>query len=244
MTNDILNGQLSPDNEIAQAIETLKARVTKEDGSIDVDELLKAKAHADLQIKRVEGENSHLRTDLDTRLRYQDMVDKLATANAASRDDDDSHVSNGSQNPVVTEDQIMAAAEKVFTKKQQEASQAANVSHVAQELTKVWGPDFVTQLRLKAAELHLSEDYVRQMAADNPRALLAIVLPKSPAQDPNVFNPPASRQNTTVRTSGSQVKNWKYYQALQKQDPKLYNSEAVRKERYDQAMLQGEAFYS
>ena len=79
---------------------------------------------------------------------------------------------------------------------------------------------------------------------DEPQVLLALVSPKVPATDTNVFNPPVSRQNTPAKDSKGQVKNWKYYQDMSKTNLKLYNSDAVRKERYDQAMLQGEAFYS
>lgn len=241
MTNDIL-GQQSQDQEIARAIDELKTRYTQTDGSIDVDGLLKSKAYADLQVRKVEGETANLRKELDQRITYQDLLDKMSGMNAASRDEDDNLSSNENQNPVVTEEAIAKMVDSRLNAQRQALQGEANVEFARQELTKVWGTDYVTKLRTRAAELNLTEDYVKDLAVNNPKALVSIMVTKTQQTNDNSFTPPASSVRTTQRQDST--RNWKYYEQMAKTDPKRYNTTAVQNEIHSQALALGEAFYS
>ena len=221
-------------------LEAVKAKFTNSDGSVNMDEVWKKIGHQDKHISTLEGETANLRQDLTSRITYEDLVDKLSTVNAASNDRSDQTIHERDKNPQITEELLNQKVEDLFNQKQQEATQVANLTYAAQELVKMFGTDYVPSLKARTQELHLNEAYIDNLAKTNPRALLAIVASSRTADTSYV--PPQTRVNSTANgSSNGTVKNWKYYEQLAKTDPKRY--EATVKERYDQAMAMGEAFY-
>jgi hypothetical protein len=241
MANDPLfsNGT---DQAPEDKIEELKQKFTKEDGSLDIEALLKKAAHQELHIAKIEPENQNLRKELDTRLTYQDLLEKLQpqTSSTLHQDNDGlERVENPKAN--VTEDVIERMFEDRFNKKQQEAIQVANVNYVKQELEKAWGSNYPERLREVAKGFYMSEDEVKRRAMDNPKSLLAIVLPMNKPSNDNSFVPPANRQNTSANTLSTE-KNWKYYREIMLKDRKRF--ESLTAEMHTQAEKLGEAFYN
>lgn len=241
MNDNLFEASATQDQGPDALLEQLKTKFTKEDGTVDVDALLKKTAHQEMHIGTLEPENANLRKKVDESLTYQDLLDKI-NAQRQTASSEVNHTPERVENPKeITEESIQQLVEKTLTKKQQESIQASNIAYVAQELTKVWGDNYVPLLRSKAKELHLSEVALNELAKNNPQALLAIVNPKANEAD-TTFVPPRSRTNNT--NSGTPSKNWKYYQQMSKTDPKRFNSPEMVKERYDQAMALKEDFYN
>jgi hypothetical protein len=230
----------SEDQTVAAEIEKLKPQFTKADGSLDVDALLKSKAHANLHVAKVEGEAANLRKDLDTRLTYQDLLDKINTQRpTTSSDDDDSHIDQRDGNPkAISEQDIERKLDEMLKRKQQEAAQVANIQYVAETLSKAMGPNWTEQLRQVAKDIHYPEAEIDRLAKTNPKALLAIVLPKTPSTD---HTPPLTRHNTTA-SPGTKERNWAYYQQLMKTDKKKF--ESLSSQMHDDAKRLGPDFYN
>lgn len=246
MSDDPLFGSKEPvvgsDQDTDASLEAIKTKFTKEDGTIDTDALLKKALNADLHIPKIESENANLRKKVDESLTYQDLLNKInAQRESASSGSNQDPNERDDPRKEITEKDLEAMADKVFSKRQQEAAQAANVQYVAQELTKVWGKDFPDRLRQKGNQLGISEARIRAMAMDEPKVLLALALPAAKEVD-NTYVPP----QTTTRTSHTtnNTRNWAYYKAMMKNDPKRYNSQAVVNEMHEMAHKLGADFYN
>ena len=235
----------SADHTTEVDVDSVKARFSKEDGSIDVEALLKAKAHADKHIAKVEAEHAETKAERDRRLTYEDMISKInANRDSASRtppQEETEREDNPTQ--VIPEDLIAKKVDEMLTKKQQEDRQVANVAYAAQELTKVWGDDYTDKLINRAKELNLSQDFLRDLARDNPQGFLKIVVPSAPKQVERSFTPPQSSQRSYTQSEDTGVRNWAYYQKIKKSDPERYKSGEIAVEMDRQAQKLGDAFY-
>lgn len=230
------------DNDADAALEQLKTKFTKEDGSIDTDALLKKALNADLHIPKIESENANLRKKVDESLTYQDLLDKInAQHESASRGSHQEPNERDENQGKLTEKDLEALVDRTFSKKQQEAAQATNVQYVAQELTKVWGVNFSDKLRQRGNQLGISEARIREMAMLEPKVLLALALPETKTQVDNTYVPPGSSTRSNPHTTST--RNWAYYKAMMKNDPKRYNSQVVVNEMHDMAHKLGEDFY-
>lgn len=231
----------SQEDQVLQAeIENVKKQFLKEDGTVDTEAILLSKAHANVHVKKVEGEAAALRKDLDTRLTYQDLLDKINAqrSDASSSRHDNDGVND--QNPkVLTEDVIDRIFEDKLNKRQQEAVQAANLQHVANELQKSWGPGWVDRLRAVGNQIHYTEQEIDRLAKTNPKALLSIALSQPIATGNQA--PPATRVNTTASPSTGR-RNWDYYKKLMKADPSKFDQ--LTKQMHDDAEAQGADFYN
>ena len=234
------------DQETDAGLEQLKAKFVKEDGSIDVDALLKKAYNADLHIPKIESENANLRKKVDESLTYQDLLDKI---NAQPRQPASNHGQpadderGGNPTGVATEKDLEALVEKTFSKKQQEALQVQNMQYVAGELSKAWGANFEQKLRQIGAGLGLSESRLRDMIRNEPKVLLALTLPQVQTKVDNSYVPPVTGTRNTAQ-SNVPTRNWNYYKAMMKNDRKRYDSQQIQDEMHKSAHELGERFYS
>ena len=226
-------------------VDSVKARFSKEDGTVDVDALLKAKAHADKHIAKVEAEHAETKADRDRRLTYEDMISKInanrdSTSRTPPQEETEREVD---PTQVIPEDLISKKVDEMLTKKQQEARRVDNVAYAAQELTKVWGEDYTDKLLNRAKELNLSQDFLRDLARENPQGFLKIVVPSAPKAVERSFTPPQSSQRAYTQSEDTGVRNWAYYQKIKKSDPERYKSGEIAVEMDRQAQKLGDAFY-
>lgn len=243
-TNNVFAGNTDADTlDREQAeLDQLRDKFTLQDGSVDIEALIKKAYNADKHIPKIEGENANLRKELDQRLTYEDLMDKInARQQSTSNQGDNLGEEDNQSGKVLSEADIEKKMDAVFTRKQQEATRLSNTRMAAQELAKVWGQDYVPKLRERARELELSEAYLEQLARDNPKGFLNVVLPKGLDTSVPSYTPPSSSVRSTTSTN-SNKKNYAYYQNIRKTDPKKYDM--LVREMHEEAHKQGEAFYS
>jgi len=237
MNKDLFDGETKP------AVDEVKQRFLKEDGSIDTEALLNKAAHADAHIAKIEGENANLRREVDSRLNYEDLLDRLAETRSASGNDPDLGLSSRDEDPKLTEDAIDKLIERKLTIKQQEALQASNMQFARRELQKTLGPDYVQKLQQKALELDMTEQEVNALAMTKPKALLALVSPPVRQVTDNSYTPPNSTTRVPNSPTGN-VKNNAYYSQKLRENPKLINNHDFVNEMHAEAMKQKESFYN
>jgi len=240
MTETLFN---SSDNQTEPTIEVVKQKFVKEDGTVDQDAVFNKVLHADKHIAQIEAENANLRKEVDSRLNYQDLLDRLAETRSANSESQDHVTRERDEDPKITEDAIDKLIERKLTIKQQEALHASNTQFVVKELAKTFGPDYVQKLKQKAIELDMSEQEMNAMAALKPKALLALVTPAQARGTDNSFSPPRSTTSTTAN-SNSGIRNWAYYQNKIRENPKISNDPKFNAEMHAEAMKQKESFYS
>jgi hypothetical protein len=237
MNKDLFDGKTEP------TVDDVKGKFLKEDGSIDTEALLTKAAHADAHIAKIEGENANLRKEVDSRINYEDLLDRLAETRSARSDDPDLGPSSRDEDPKISEDVIDRMIERKLTIKQQEALHASNMQFAARELQKSLGPDYVQKLRQKAAELDMTEQEVNALAMTKPKALLALVAPAVRQVTDNSYTPP----NSTTRVSNNSstgVKNNSYYSQKIRENPNIINNQDFVNEMHAEAMKQKESFFN
>lgn len=213
--------------------------------------LARGKMESNLHIEKLELELAEARKALGTQLTMQDFLDKLEAAKAAGKPDPNGGNQPPNGNSADTNNKTPLTQDTVLDiiRQEREADvQKANVASVQNALSQVWGADYPNILKSKVAELGVSEKFLQDMAKTHPQAFLKLVgvegVVEKRQSDISVFQPPKSSVNTAHNKGNSGERNKSYYDALKKSDPKAFNSEAVQKQRWEDAKRLGAAFYS
>lgn len=220
-----------------------------------VEDLARGKFESDNRfIPQITKENDSLRrrvqeleTQAQERIALEDFMEEVRKTTLRSDDPVEPTTSSQTNNSSPISQAEIDARIAAQLKYQREREQAqANVSIIAQELTKHWGPGFQQKLIVKAQELGLSQEFLAGVAEKSPKAFLNIVLDKTnteaPRNDPNSAVPP--RTQMTVTPKDESIRNQSYYEKLKKTDPKFYNSEQRRVQMHKDAQRLGEAFFN
>jgi hypothetical protein len=161
---------------------------------------------------------------------------------------DDGHNGNAS-NKTFSEEDISKLVEEKFTQAEIARAQANNLDLVRSSLMNTWGQDFVNNLKAKANELGVSEDFLDKLARNQPKAFLKLVdAEATPQKKESVFfAPPTGMMNTKVNRvdgfapSGDRTKT--YYDNLKAKDPSSYWSPNVQNQMHNDAIRLGEKFF-
>jgi hypothetical protein len=236
MTDDIFNSA-NTDQELASELTTLKTKYTKEDGSIDIDGLLKAKAHSDRHIKHIETENTGMREDLKTRTTLEELIAKTTAPNNVSP------AQQVNSQEATSEVDIEKRIEAKFSNLLAEQTHKQNIDQVTAELRKAWGNDYYAKAQAKARELGESEADLSDLAKRKPKVFLKLML----GDERTVFNPapPANQYRPTTESNRSGTKTWATFQKLKAENPSAYWSIEVQKELHklnDEYAARGEDF--
>ena len=230
----------APDH-VEPNLDLVKQKFTREDGTVDVDALVKKAAHADVHIATLESESADLRTKLGQAATYEKLIQEINKPRPPQVGFEDIIDRTSVTSQKATEIDLDSMVETKINQKQQKLQAEANVRYLAGELQKLWGENYPAHLKQRAREVHLSEDYLAELAANNPRAFMAIVVPPAAPTVQNSFVPPTS----TLRTSSSAPrKDYRYYAEQMKKDPKLRSDVGFNEEMFKAAKAMGADFYN
>lgn len=235
---------------VPETAEAILAQVTEkfknDKGELDVVALAKGKIEADAFIERLKSEQSELRQDLNSRTALEELLNDLKTARQPA--------SNGQpQAPVnepeprdkaaLSKEDLVALVREELSTTQKQLHAQRNIDFVEAELTKQWGTSVRSKLEAKARELDVSLDFLKNIAAQRPKAFLEMVGAKVVQQvDTSGITPPPSRQNVPLREP-TKDRTMSYYRELRKSNPTLYWSPQTQLQEMNDAKRLGEAFY-
>lgn len=211
----------------------------------DSEALAKGKLESDQFIERLKAEQAELRKELDTRIKYEEFLAKLETAEKPSGTPGIQTPSEPVVPPVVntnTEEDLSTKVDAIVAKREALQKQAANLDQVKQELIKKFGPNYAQTIAGQAKVLGLSQKELDGMAAQSPKAFLKLF----GAEDKKIetFNPPKTQVNAQTFTPASgEQKTMKYYRELKAKDPRAFFDPTIANEMHDQAKRLGEAFF-
>ena len=237
-------GSLTEDSEVN--VDSVKSKFAKEDGTLDVDALLIKAAHADKHISKIESENATLRSEVDKRINYQDLLDKITSTRQAASNPDDTSQGQRDGNPGgVTEADIVKKIDERFNQRQAEALRKANEVQVVKELVKTWGQDYVSKLKARVYELDMTEEEAILLSQSKPKAFLELIVPKETThtQVDSSYVPPRTQQSTPLSGSGG-TKNYNYFREQLRKNPRLEHDKRFVNEMHDMASKLGESFYN
>lgn len=231
--NDELTPEL-PDN----AFETLVGEGKKYK---DQELLAKSVIHKDQFIEQLKREQAQLRNDLETRIKYEEFLDKMSslqsgtTKGAPSPDDT---TSDNKTPPPVTLADIELRLEQRDAKKRQDE----NLLYVERILSETLGPNFGSKVKQQASNLGMSEEVLTNIAAQNPKAFFKLIGAEDKA-DTSFTPPPRSQFNAdSFRPSTSNVKNFAYYEQMRKDKPLEYWKPHIQNEMLKALETLGDAF--
>lgn len=216
------------------------------------EDLARAKLESDRFIEQLKGEMAGLRQDLSTRLTLEQMMDKIAATPKAPNPEpvNNQSPSNGEGGvKLTTEEDIARIVEQRLSEAEKLRNQEANLNQVRQLLSEKYGPDFATHLKQAATNLGVGEDFLNNLAKEQPKAFLRLVEAEAPKQQSpaasGLFTPPKG-QNTPVNGTGfspSGDRKQSYYDSIKQKDPATYWSASVQNQLHKDAIRLGEAFF-
>lgn len=200
--------------------------------------LAKAILAKDAFIEQLKSETAGLRTDLSTRIKLEEFLDKMNSTQRPTQQAADNHAENSQEKPAVT---TLEDVKKVIAQERAEAARQANLLAVAETLQKNFGPNFASRLREATSQLGMSEAAMQELAASNPQAFYKLVGVGEKTKE--TFEAPP-RGTSRPPQEGSGRRNRAYYQKLQRENPVEYWSPRIQNEEFQEAQRQGDAFYS
>ena len=219
----------------------------------DAADLAKGKAHSDVFIARLQKEMDGLRTELSTRLKLEEFMDRMNSNNSTVGNGQITQTtatatSDGTATTALSPDDIEKVVEQKLRAKEQELRTAQNLSMTKEKLVEAFGENYVAELENRVNTLGLSKDLVNQLAKAEPRALFAMLgLTGQQQARQQELLPSAPRGSVNTSSMGLAVpaeKTYKDFEKLRKQNPGEYWSAKVQSEIHRQALKLGERFYS
>lgn len=222
----------------------------------DAAELAKAKAHSDAFIERLQRELSGIRTELNTRVKLEELMDRMSTTNSERNVNTQAtqtaaeNGQTGTATKNLSSEDIEKVIEQRLAAKEQERQITNNVSTVKNRLMAEYGDNYVAELEAKTKSLGLSREFVANLAKTEPKAFFALMgldsAPGTQKKQDDVFStPPRGSVNTTgFSASGVGEKKFHDFEKIRKEDPARYWSAQVQNDLHRQAMKLGEKFYS
>ena len=216
----------------------------------DPEDLAKGKAHSDAFIYRLQKETEELRKELNTRIKLEEFMDRMNSQNTdgahqATQTAGTGNQTNGTASNATSPDDIESLIEQRLAQREAEKTQKQNVEIARSRLVEMFGDNYQAELEARTNSLGLTKEFVANLAKTQPKALFALLgLEGQQKKDDSVFTPRGSVNTSGLGNSGSQEKNWAYYEKIRKQNPAAYFSVPVQNEMHKQASKLGERFYS
>lgn len=224
----------------------------------DAKALAKGKVAADTHIQKLEQELASLREKAASGKTVEDLLSKLEERNNNMNQSGEGsnsgtpipgEPSNGSGEGSSSALDLSAVEKLVAERLEQKTKQEREEANyrVAVEGAKAkWGDNAQVEINRKATQLGLSLDQLKGYARENPEIFLTLVGAKDPvAQTQTTPSVPNSTANVgTTQAGNPNVKNKRYYDNLKKTDPKRYRLPDVQLEMHNEAIRQGDAFFS
>lgn len=207
----------------------------------DAAAVAKAIAEKDAFIARLLEEARRKEADLQASLNTKAFEDRLKAIEAAQSTERPEPSVRDVTPPSAPLPDIEDVVQRAIADREATNTRTRNLLNVKDKLTSVYGEDFATRVKSRAAELNISLAKLNEMAAETPSAFYAVIgldvqrTPDNPA-------PPQTRVNSAAQTTNHGVKNNAYYQNLRKTNPSLYWTPAVQMEEYNELKRQGDQF--
>ena len=224
---------------------------TKGDQWSDPEVIAKGKIDSDNHIQNLEEQLAKMREDLNKQEYSKELIERLqerqapeAPAGNPEESATSGDANQGNTNPGVSEDQLKTLVEQTITSREQQNTEAQNVSQVDAYLEETFGTDAKGHVEGKAKELGMSVQRMRALAAESPAAFLALIgeAPEEPFR-PMVQGSTNSGSLPNSGSSGQGERNFAFYEAMRRSDKRRYFSPQVQQQMVADRTRLGERFY-
>lgn len=191
----------------------------------------RSRVEADAHIARLEDEQKRLRDDLATRIQYEDFLNQLKLVPPNSSGNTTPKEPATDVSGTMSPEALERLVEQKLQQREQVRSAEQNVNLVDAKLRESYGPNYAQLLKNKAVELEMTEQFIKNLAATNPKALFKLLgVGEKPSKD-NFFQAPLKSE--FVPTGGSGKRGKSYYDEMYKSNPNLYWTPKIQNEMFD-----------
>ena len=204
----------------------------------------KAIVEKDTFIARLQRENAEFRAKAVNEGNVAEIVDRLLASRTPTPTPELGTPPGSQQSEQPTPSGLsIADVEKLLAQKEQQNAAKTNAGLVRNELEKLYGDNWVNEVKKKAKEIGESLDYMEVLAQTKPAVMLKLFTPATEAPKPTLFN---SSVNTTAAVLGANApsdRTMKYYNALKAKNSAEYWKPAVQNQMHKDALRLGEKFF-
>ena len=209
------------------------------------EELARGKAEADAFVERLKSELSGLRQELSTRLKLEEVVDRISKQPPSSEPEPKAP-EQGDLSAILSPEKVKEMVAQTISDSEKAGRRQRNMALVEQKLQEAFGPTFRRTVKNEAQQLGLGEDFLNNLAAEQPTAFLKLfnVTPQ-PEVNSTATSAPRSQVNSEALgfRPDSSVRRKSYYDNLRKTKPSDYWSVSVQNEIHREAHKQGPSFF-
>jgi hypothetical protein len=213
--------------------------------------IAKALLEKDRFINQLKSETAGLRSELTTRSRVEETVDRLLnnkpiTQNTPAATDPagTNGTGDGSSTKGLTEEDVR----KLLEAERAKLTAEKNVEIAKSKLQETFGADWQKVLVQKGKEIGESAEFFDALARKNPNALLALVgsqQAQKPASQPSLTGGSVNTTQSALGSGQSVVRDQKYYNALKaKLGPAEFFKPAIQNQMHKDAIEQGPSFFN
>ena len=199
---DVFN---APDNSVV-AVTPLSALVGPDKKFKTVDDLAKGKTESDAYIEQLKGEAVELRAIVDRKEQSDAVLTELRNevARLKQGSKDSAQPSRENTTPGLSEADVKNLVERHLTDAEKGRTVAQNINRANDEMIVRFGTKekAVDAVRVKAAELAISVDKLRDVAAESPSAFLQLMGASGQPAQSSVGNLPIGTMNSQSNASG------------------------------------------
>lgn len=194
------------------------------------EELARGKAESDAFINQLQMEQEQLRNELKTRLNLEQFLNDLKTVvPKPNNDDSQGHREQPEDKSVMSDEELAARVRQQLMNMKGQETAATNIASFSQAVQSAYGPNAATKLRSQAAEVGMSVDDLKAMAARSPKAALKLIgVGEQKVVD--TFNPPPRSQGMSL-PAGNVKRGKAYYDEIYRKSPNEFFTPKIQNER-------------
>ena len=211
-----------------------------------VEALAKGKLEADRHIAEITQTMAELREEVAKQDYAKDLLAKLqskgadsSTANFAT-DTNAGNSANG--NTTQNASDIETLVEQAILKKEQSRSVEHNIAVANEAIVAQYGEKAAEVVKVKAQELGISVERLKEIAAESPTAFLQLVGGTMKKVDTGVL--PKSSVRTEGLSTSTHDRTFQYYQNMRKENKNHYYSPKIQRTLMEDRLRLGDKFYN
>lgn len=210
-----------------------------------VEELLNAKAEADLYVETLKTRFDDLSRDFleikereKTGMQLKELLDRLDNPNKRDPDPD----TDGNQvHPGMKPEEIERLINDRLTAHQQAQRQSENLMKMQAKLRESFGNDYQQAYKQRLDNLGLTPEFADDLAKNHPTVFIKTFgLDQQPT--PSSPSIPRSSQRPSSFAPHTAKRDWKYYQEMKKNDPRMYLDPKIAVQMHNDMMELGSEF--
>lgn len=205
----------------------------------------KAIVEKDTFITRLQRENAEFRAKAVNEGNVAEIVDRLLASRTPTPNPElgTQPGSQQSEQPQTPSGISIADVEKLLAQKDQQNAAKTNATVVRQELEKLYGQNWVSEVKKKAKDLGESLEFMETLAQTKPAVMLKLFTTVTEPPRAPLFNNTVNTTAATLNAGTNQQRTMKYYQDMRAKDLVRYNSPAVQNQMHKDALQLREAFF-